>query len=213
MDSPNPGLDFERPIYELDSRLKSLERSGSDRPETQDEIRRLRRELVDVTKRVFSQLTPWQVVQLARHPSRPHTIDYISLLFEEFIELHGDRRFGDDRAILTGFAKLDEFKVMLVGHEKGKNFKERSACYFGCAHPEGYRLGVEFRRPVLERSGAHDARGRSVLLRQSGQRHLRDVELEGARKSGAGSSPPPSPYSSLKPGRRSPKPCAVPSYC
>jgi acetyl-CoA carboxylase carboxyl transferase subunit alpha len=142
MDTPNPGLDFERPIYELESRLKSLERSGADRPETQDEIRRLRREVVETIKRVFSQLTPWQVVQLARHPNRPHTIDYISLLFEEFVELHGDRRFGDDRAILTGFAKLDEFKVMLVGHEKGKNFKERSACYFGCAHPEGYRKAL-----------------------------------------------------------------------
>ncbi len=142
MDAPNPGLEFERPIFELETRLRTLERSGDDRPETQDEIHRLRREIVDTTRRVFSQLTPWQTVQIARHPNRPHTIDYISLLFDEFVELHGDRRFGDDRAILSGFAKLDEFKVMLVGHEKGKNFKERSACYFGCAHPEGYRKAL-----------------------------------------------------------------------
>ncbi|MBW3598981.1 MAG: acetyl-CoA carboxylase carboxyltransferase subunit alpha [Planctomycetes bacterium] len=142
MDAPNPGLEFERPIFELEMRLRTLERSGDDRQETQDEIRRLRREMVEVTKRVYAQLTPWQIVQLARHPGRPHTVDYISLLFDEFVELHGDRRFGDDRAILTGFAKVDEFKVMLVGHEKGKNFKERSACYFGCAHPEGYRKAL-----------------------------------------------------------------------
>ncbi len=142
MDNANPGLEFERPIYELELQLRLLERSGDDRPETQDEIRRLRREIVETTKRIYSQLTPWQTVQIARHPNRPHTVDYLSLLFDEFVELHGDRRFGDDRAILTGFAKLDEFKVMLVGHEKGKNFKERSACYFGCAHPEGYRKAL-----------------------------------------------------------------------
>jgi acetyl-CoA carboxylase carboxyl transferase subunit alpha len=142
MDAPNPALDFERPIFELGKQLRALEKSSGDRPDAQEEIRRLRRELVDTTKRIYGSLTPWQIVQVARHPSRPHTVDYISLLFDEFVELHGDRRFGDDRAILTGFAKLDEHKVMLVGHEKGKNFKERSACYFGCAHPEGYRKAL-----------------------------------------------------------------------
>lgn len=140
MDTPAPGLDFELPIYEIESRIRAQQQSGDRRGE--DELRRLRRELAETTKRVYDNLNPWQVVQVARHKDRPHTADYLAMAFEEFVELHGDRHFGDDRAILTGFAKLDQHKVMVVGHQKGRTYKERSACYFGCAHPEGYRKAM-----------------------------------------------------------------------
>lgn len=156
MEAPTPGLAFEAPIYELEHRLRRLSQTSDGRPETEDEIRRLRRELAEVTKRIYSNLDPWQTVQVARHKNRPYTGDYLSLVFEEFVELHGDRHFGDDRAILTGFAKLDQYKVVVVGHQKGRTVKERTACYFGCAHPEGYRkamakmnLAAKFGLPVI----------------------------------------------------------------
>ena len=149
-------LAFERPIYELEARLAKLEGAGDEASETRDEIRRLRRELADLKKKIYSQLEPWQVVQVARHQERPMTTDYLDLVFDDFVELHGDKSFGDDRAIRTGFAKLDEYKVMVVGHQKGKNLKERSACNFGCAHPEGYRkaiarmkLAAKFGLPII----------------------------------------------------------------
>ncbi len=142
MDAPGPGLEFEQPIYELETRIRSLEKSSDNKPDSVEQIRQLRRELTDLTKKVYSNLNPWQTVHVARHKNRPHTVDYLSLVFDEFVELFGDRHFGDDRAIVTGFAKLDQFKVMVVGQEKGRNLKERSACYFGCAHPEGYRKAI-----------------------------------------------------------------------
>jgi len=149
-------LSFERPIYELEARLEKLERLGQQNPEAQNEARRLRRELTDLKKRVYSQLKPWETVEVARHPDRPMTTDYIELVFDEFVELHGDKFFGDDRAIRTGWAKLDDYKVMVVGHQKGKSVKERIACNYGCAHPEGYRkaiakmyLAAKFRLPVI----------------------------------------------------------------
>jgi acetyl-CoA carboxylase carboxyl transferase subunit alpha len=142
MEAHTPGLAFEQPIYELEARLHELESSSDGLPETENEIRRLRRELTDCVKRIYGNLDPWQTVQVARHKDRPYTADYLSLVFEEFVELHGDRHFGDDRAMLTGFAKLDQYKVMVVGHQKGRTYKERTTCYFGCAHPEGYRKAM-----------------------------------------------------------------------
>lgn len=136
------GLDFEQPILDLESRRRALEQIAERTPEMEDELRSLRREIAEVTTQVYSNLTPWQIVQVARHKDRPYTADYVSLVFEEFVELHGDRRFGDDRAILTGFARLDNHKVLVVGHQKGRTYKERTACYFGCAHPEGYRKAI-----------------------------------------------------------------------
>ncbi|MCE9605760.1 MAG: acetyl-CoA carboxylase carboxyltransferase subunit alpha [Planctomycetia bacterium] len=133
---------FERPIYELEDRVALLESSPQKTPETIEEARKLRREAAELKKKVFANLEPWQTVEVSRHPDRPMTSDYLNLVFDDFVELHGDKSFGDDRAILTGFAKLGEQKVMVIGHQKGKTLKERQACHFGCAHPEGYRKAM-----------------------------------------------------------------------
>ena len=137
-----PGLDFEQPLLDLEARRRALEQLAERTSEQAEELRQLRRELAEKTREVYANLTPWQIVQVARHKDRPYTSDYLSLVFEDFVELHGDRRFGNDRAILTGFARLDQHKVLVVGHQKGRTYKERSACYFGCAHPEGYRKAI-----------------------------------------------------------------------
>jgi acetyl-CoA carboxylase carboxyl transferase subunit alpha len=149
-------LSFERPIYELEARRDKLEKSAQDNPEVRAEIRRLNREIAELKRRVYSQLKPWETVEVARHPERPQTTDYLELVFDEFVELHGDKCFGDDRALRTGWAKLDAYRVMVVGHQKGKTVRERTACYFGCAHPEGYRkamaktkLAAKFGLPVI----------------------------------------------------------------
>ena len=149
-------LSFERPIYELEARLEKLDTKTEPTPEVRNEIRRLRRELVELTKRIYANLKPWETVEVARHPDRPMTTDYLELVFEDFVELHGDKFFGDDRAIRTGWAKLDAYKVLVVGHQKGKNLKERNLCNYGYAHPEGYRkamakmrLAAKFHMPVI----------------------------------------------------------------
>jgi acetyl-CoA carboxylase carboxyl transferase subunit alpha len=137
-----PGLDFEQPIVELEARRRALELTTERTPAQDEELRQLKRQIAETTRQIYANLTPWQTVQVARHKDRPYTSDYLSLVFEEFVELHGDRRFGDDRAILTGWARLDSHKVLVVGHQKGRTYKERSNCYFGCAHPEGYRKAI-----------------------------------------------------------------------
>ena len=148
-------LSFERPIYELEARLEKLETKPEPTPEVRNEIRLLRRELIELKKRIYANLKPWETVEVARHPDRPMTTDYLELVFEEFVELHGDKTFGDDRAIRTGWAKLDAYKVLVVGHQKGKTLKERNLCNYGYAHPEGYRkamakmrLAAKFHMPV-----------------------------------------------------------------
>src|SRR4051812_3250358 len=142
MATTNPRLAFERPIYELEARIGKLETDAGESTTAREEISRLRRELADIKKKIFGHLQPWETVQVARHQDRPLTSDYLDLVFDDFFELHGDKLFGDDRALLTGFAKLDEHKVLVVGHQKGKTLKERKACFFGCAHPEGYRKAI-----------------------------------------------------------------------
>jgi acetyl-CoA carboxylase carboxyl transferase subunit alpha len=137
-----PGLDFEQPLVELEARRRHLEQATNRTPADDELLRQLRRQWAEQARAIYSSLTPWQTVQIARHKDRPYTSDYLALAFEDFVELHGDRRFGDDRAILTGFARLDRHKVLVVGHQKGRTYKERSACYFGCAHPEGYRKAI-----------------------------------------------------------------------
>ena len=156
MPALNYQLAFEKPIYALELQVAQLEASADENPAARDEIRRMRREVVETTKRIYGQLQPWETVRVARHPDRPMTSDYLELVFEEFVELHGDKTFGDDRAIRTGFAKLDQYKVLVVGHQKGKSTKERGACNFGMGHPEGYRkalakmkLAAKFGLPVI----------------------------------------------------------------
>ncbi len=139
---PAHGLDFEQPIFELEARRKQLEAMLDRTPAVEEEIRSVRRQIADTTKSIYDGLDPWQIVQVARHKDRPQTQDYLGLVFDEFVELHGDRRFGDDQAMRCGFAKLDQHKVVVVGHQKGRTYKERTACHFGCANPEGYRKAL-----------------------------------------------------------------------
>ena len=140
MQKANKGLEFEQPIYDLESQIEKL--AAEDEVANADQLRALRRDLAQLTKDIYGSLSAWQKVRVARHPDRPHTADYLSLVFDEFVELHGDKLFGDDRAMITGLAKLGEHKVMVVGHQKGRTIKERAECYFGCAHPEGYRKAL-----------------------------------------------------------------------
>jgi len=149
-------LSFEQPITDLEARLAKLAKSGDDSPEAREHRRRLRRQITDLTKEIYNNLEPWETVEVSRHPDRPMTTDYLQLVFDDFVELHGDCSFGDDRAIRTGFAKLDKYKVMVIGHEKGKTLQERHACNSGCAQPEGYRkamkkmrLAAKYRLPVI----------------------------------------------------------------
>jgi acetyl-CoA carboxylase carboxyl transferase subunit alpha len=135
-------LSFEQPIADLEAEIKRLEQEDEIVPQTMEQLRTLRRELNQVTRLIYESLTPWQIVQVARHKHRPHTLDYLALAFDEFVELHGDRKFGDDRAMRVGFARMDQLKLLVVGHQKGRNFKERTENYFGCAHPEGYRKAM-----------------------------------------------------------------------
>ena len=149
-------LPFEQPIADLESEIELLAQQGDESAETVELLRQKKSELSQLTGEIYSGLSPWQTVLVARHKNRPHTIDYLSLVFDEFVELHGDKFFGDDRAMRTGFAKLDERKVLVIGHQKGRNYKERSENYFGCAHPEGYRkamskmrLAAKYGLPVI----------------------------------------------------------------
>ena len=155
MSNAGPGLAFEQPIYELEQELGSLERDEAGNVQSA-KVRDLKNRIADVTRDIYTNLSPWETVQVARHQNRPYTRDYLNLVFDEFVELHGDRKFGDDRAMLTGFAKLNDQKVMVIGHQKGRTVKERTECYFGCAHPEGYRkamhkmqLAAKFNLPVI----------------------------------------------------------------
>jgi acetyl-CoA carboxylase carboxyl transferase subunit alpha len=174
-------LPLEKPIYELEDRIAALEAAPLG-GQQQEELRRLKRELVEVQKQVFNSLDPWQTVEVSRHPDRPKTSDYLQLVFDEFVELHGDKCFGDDPALLTGFAKLDQYKVLVVGHQKGKTLAERQACHFGCAHPEGYRkamgkmrLAAKYGLPVIcliDTPGAYpgvgaEERGQAQVIAES----------------------------------------------
>jgi acetyl-CoA carboxylase carboxyl transferase subunit alpha len=136
-------LDFERPLAKLDEQIQALQRKG-DRlnAEQRAYLADLQQELERQTTAIYDHLTPWQRVQVARHRQRPHTADYIKLVFDDFFELRGDRRYGDDRAIIAGLASLDGRTVMLVGHEKGRETKEREERNFGSPHPEGYRKAL-----------------------------------------------------------------------
>jgi len=151
------GLDFEKPILELEKKIKELKSFTSKEDiDLSGEIKKLEERLEKVKVDIFSQLTPWQRVQIARHPKRPYTLDYIDLIMTDFIELHGDRLYGDDKALITGLAKIDGKKIVIIGHQKGKDTKENLMRNFGSAHPEGYRkamrvmeLAEKFNLPIV----------------------------------------------------------------
>jgi acetyl-CoA carboxylase carboxyl transferase subunit alpha len=143
-------LSFEKEIHEMEELLGKLESGSNGQAVSGEEIRRMRRDLVTLKKRIYSNLTPWQIVEVSRHADRPQTCDYIELIFDEFVELHGDRAIGDDRAIRSGFARLGDHRVMLIGHQKGHTLKERSECTYGCAHPEGYRKALNKMRSAAK---------------------------------------------------------------
>ena len=138
------GLAFERPLMELQGKIDELRKlnTGS-HLELTGEIELLEERLRKQTAEVYGQLSPWERVNVARHAARPLTSDYIQLMLDDFVELHGDRVFGDDRAIVTGLATMAGVRFLLVGHRKGKTVKDRLACNFGCAHPEGYRKALQ----------------------------------------------------------------------
>lgn len=139
-------MDFEKPINELEHKIEDLRKMGSKRVTLEPEIKRLESKLEKLKTDIYSNLTPWQRVQIARNPKRPYTLDYIRLMTDEFLELHGDRLFADDQAIVGGFAKIDGQKVMIMGHQKGRDVKENILRNFGCAHPEGYRKAMRLMR-------------------------------------------------------------------
>ncbi len=139
----NGNLDFEKPILELERKIEELKGLATDkRIDLSNEIKNLEQRLDKVKKEVFEALTPWQRVQIARHPKRPYTLDYINMMMADFVELHGERLFSDDRAIVTGFARLDNERLCVIGHQKGKDTKENLLRNFGSAHPEGYRKAI-----------------------------------------------------------------------
>ncbi len=136
-------LDFEERVVQLDQQISELRRLGSIKGiDYSTEIRQLQQEQVAELKRIYSSLSAWQTVQVARHPKRPLLNDYLNLMVQDFRELHGDRCFGDDRAMITGIGQIARNKVLIVGHNKGRTLKEKVACSFGCAHPEGYRKAL-----------------------------------------------------------------------
>ncbi len=141
--APLAPLAFERPIYEIESRLHELEElSARTRLDVSSEVEDLRAKLDETIRSTYSDLSPWERVSVARHQDRPVTSDYIAHLFTDVVELFGDKVHGDDPAMVTGFATLGERRLLLVGHRKGRTIKERLACNFGCAHPEGYRKAL-----------------------------------------------------------------------
>lgn len=149
-------LEFEKPLRELEERIEKLAGAGSNKPAIEEEIRTLKARLAQAEVELYSNLTPWQRTQLARHPQRPGVLDYINAFCRDFVELHGDRVFGDDQAIVGGFARFNGRSVMVIGHMKGKTLKERMQRNFGMPNPEGYRkalrlmrLAEKFNRPVI----------------------------------------------------------------
>lgn len=149
-------LEFERPIIDLERKISELRGLSTEAVDFSAEIRKLEQKARKLQKEVFADLTAQQKVQLARHPARPYMMDYVHLLMDDFVELHGDRSFRDDPAIVGGLAQFDELEVLVLGHQKGRNTKENMHRNFGMARPEGYRkatrlmrMAARFRRPII----------------------------------------------------------------
>lgn len=154
---PNILLDFEKPLLELETKIEELTAFSKEKGiDLSDEIKTLQNKADNLKAQIYGNLTPWQRVQIARHPERPRTTDYIKLIFDEFIELHGDRYFGDDQAIIGGIGRFQGEPVTVIGHAKGKDTKDNLARNFGSPHPEGYRKALrlmeqanKFKRPII----------------------------------------------------------------
>jgi acetyl-CoA carboxylase carboxyl transferase subunit alpha len=154
---PNGFLEFERPISRIEQQIVELTASqAATGRDCSKEIHELREAVVAITKKTYANLTPWETVLVARHPKRPHSTDYVNMIVRDFVELHGDRSFRDDKAMLSGFGRIGSHKVMVIGHRKGRETKEKIECCFGCAHPEGYRkamikmrLAAKFNLPIV----------------------------------------------------------------
>ena len=149
-------LEFEKPIAEVTEKIEALQLAASDNPELLPQIDKLKLKETALTKKIYSRLTTWQKVQVARHPSRPHTLDFIERIFDGFEELHGDRQFADDASLVGGIAELEGMPVMIIGHEKGRDTDEKVKRNFGMPQPEGYRkakrlmrLAEQFHMPVI----------------------------------------------------------------
>src|SRR3989475_6831267 len=148
-------LDFEQPLLDLENRIATLQ-AEENVSKAREEIAKLEERLARLRQRTYASLTAWQRTQLARHPKRPHTRDFIKLLFDDFVELHGDRLFGDDAAVVGGLARFEEQGVVVIGHQKGRDTREKIARNFGMPHPEGYRkalrlmhMAQKFGKPVI----------------------------------------------------------------
>jgi acetyl-CoA carboxylase carboxyl transferase subunit alpha len=149
-------LDFEKPIAEIEAKIEKLTAAGPEQAGAQDDLRKLREKLYKLQAEIYAGLTPWQRAQVARHPQRPSTLDYVGRICNHFLELHGDRLYGDDQAIVAGLARLNGRSVVVIGPQKGKTLKERMQRNFGMPNPEGYRkalrlmrLAERFNKPVL----------------------------------------------------------------
>jgi len=153
----NSFLGFEKPLVDLETQIAELEHLQKNKGlDYTLDIQQLRHDLIKLTTEIYSRLSAWETVQVARHPRRPAFDDYVELMVKDFCELHGDRHFGDDRAMVTGFGRIGPEKVMIIGHNKGKTTEEKTLCHFGCAHPEGYRkallkmkLAEKFHLPII----------------------------------------------------------------
>ena len=149
-------LDFEQPLLEIENKIASIKTSASISQGDRNKIDSLNKELEKNISKIFSSLSDWQISQIARHPLRPYTLDYVSNIFDDFVEIHGDRMFGDDKAIICGLAKLDGRSIILIGHQKGRDSKDKVFRNFGMPKPEGYRkalramkLAEKFKIPIV----------------------------------------------------------------
>lgn len=150
--APNDHLPFEKPLEDLRVRIEDLMRNAKDTPDLQALLEPMQQQYLQVQRQLYENLSPWNTVELARHPKRPQMRDYIELTFDAFEELHGDRAFRDDLAIVTGLATIGDHRVMLVGQHKGRNVRELHQCHAGCPHPEGYRKAFQ-KMKLAERFG------------------------------------------------------------
>ncbi|HEY5654124.1 MAG TPA: acetyl-CoA carboxylase carboxyltransferase subunit alpha, partial [Pontiella sp.] len=172
-------LPFEGPVLELEAKLKELESFSKEQDiDVSHEIQNMKKKIEKTRNNIYENLSAWQKVQVARHPNRPYTMDYINAMTTDFVEIHGDRIHRDDRAIIGGFAKIDDQKVMIIGSQKGRDTKSNVESNFGCAHPEGYRkalrmmkLADKFGIPIIT---LIDTKGAYAGL-ESEERHIAEA--------------------------------------